>query len=121
MAKAEKAQHGTTYEIPDTPECRAMENLLGKTLKCTLDDGRTATGDLVCIDRLYVLLWYIFIHALLILKLTILDYQKEYHFKRRGRRTMGRFYRLQQNKWQCSCGQTKPQSSHDSWKTFSQG
>lgn len=55
MAKAEKAQHGTTYEIPDTPECRAMENLLGKTLKCTLDDGRTTTGDLVCIDRLYVL------------------------------------------------------------------
>jgi len=52
MAKAEKAQHGTTYEIPDTPECRAMENLLGKTLKCTLDDGRTAIGDLVCIDRL---------------------------------------------------------------------
>ena len=55
MAKAEKSLPGTTYETPDTPECRAMESLLGKTLKCTLDDGRTATGKLVCIDRLYVL------------------------------------------------------------------
>jgi len=39
---------------PDTPHCRAMHNLLGKTLVCTLDDGRTATGALVCVDRLYV-------------------------------------------------------------------
>eukprot|EP00547_Thalassionema_nitzschioides_P014756 CAMPEP_0194241592 /NCGR_PEP_ID=MMETSP0158-20130606/7412_1 /TAXON_ID=33649 /ORGANISM="Thalassionema nitzschioides, Strain L26-B" /LENGTH=100 /DNA_ID=CAMNT_0038976517 /DNA_START=50 /DNA_END=352 /DNA_ORIENTATION=- len=29
-----------------------MRKLLGKTLKCTLDDGRIATGKLICVDRL---------------------------------------------------------------------
>ena len=36
------------------PHQQAMRNLLGQTLKCTLADGRTATGTLICIDRLYV-------------------------------------------------------------------
>lgn len=49
-----EALPGTSYKTPDTPDCRAMENLLGKTLKCTLDDGRAVTGSLVCVDRLYV-------------------------------------------------------------------
>mmetsp|Transcript_14105 Transcript_14105/g.21538 ORF Transcript_14105/g.21538 Transcript_14105/m.21538 type:complete len:106 (-) Transcript_14105:279-596(-) len=31
---------------------KCMRRLLGKTLKCTLDDGRTATGKLICVDRL---------------------------------------------------------------------
>ena len=34
------------------PHHQAMRNLLGQSLKCTLDDGRTATGTLICIDRL---------------------------------------------------------------------
>jgi hypothetical protein len=38
-----------------SPHCQqAMRNWLGKTVTCTLDDGRTATGSLVCVDRLYV-------------------------------------------------------------------
>ncbi|KAI2501979.1 hypothetical protein MHU86_12462 [Fragilaria crotonensis] len=34
------------------PHQQALRNLLGQTLKCTLADGRTATGTLICIDRL---------------------------------------------------------------------
>jgi hypothetical protein len=36
------------------PATKAMRAILGKTIKCTLDDGRTATGTLLCVDRLYV-------------------------------------------------------------------
>jgi hypothetical protein len=41
-----------------SPYCQAMRNLLGETVTCTLDDGRTATGSLVCVDRLYVYVLY---------------------------------------------------------------
>ena len=30
----------------------AMTQLLGQSIKCTLDDGRIATGTFVCLDRL---------------------------------------------------------------------
>jgi hypothetical protein len=30
----------------------AMTQLLGQSIKCTLDDGRIATGTFVCMDRL---------------------------------------------------------------------
>ena len=29
-----------------------MRGVLGKSIKCTLDDGRIATGTFVCMDRL---------------------------------------------------------------------
>jgi small nuclear ribonucleoprotein (snRNP)-like protein len=29
-----------------------MHKLIGQSVKCTLDDGRTATGTFVCLDRL---------------------------------------------------------------------
>ena len=55
MADSSSAKFDSSYDIPESPYCHAMQNLLGKTIKCTLDDGRTATGSLVCVDRLYVL------------------------------------------------------------------
>ena len=29
-----------------------MKSLLGKTIRCTLDDGRTAEGEFICLDRM---------------------------------------------------------------------
>eukprot|EP00523_Entomoneis_sp_CCMP467_P020860 CAMPEP_0168852074 /NCGR_PEP_ID=MMETSP0727-20121128/12771_1 /TAXON_ID=265536 /ORGANISM="Amphiprora sp., Strain CCMP467" /LENGTH=148 /DNA_ID=CAMNT_0008906149 /DNA_START=62 /DNA_END=504 /DNA_ORIENTATION=- len=31
---------------------KAVESLLGSRLRCTLEDGRIATGNLVCLDRM---------------------------------------------------------------------
>lgn len=31
---------------------QAMKAVLGERIKCTLDDGRLATGELVCLDRI---------------------------------------------------------------------
>ena len=36
--------------MPDTPG--RLQNLLGQKIKCTLDDGRTAMGTFICVDRL---------------------------------------------------------------------
>jgi hypothetical protein len=40
--------------VEENPHRQAVRNLLHghELLKCTLDDGRIATGALVCIDRL---------------------------------------------------------------------
>ena len=38
--------------IPSHPAQAKMQQLLGKKLKCTLSDGRTATGTFICMDRL---------------------------------------------------------------------
>jgi len=38
--------------IPDDPAQAAMYKLLGSRIKCTLADGRTATGTFICMDRL---------------------------------------------------------------------
>jgi len=41
-------------KIPDHPTQATMYQLLGARLKCTLTDGRIATGTFICLDRLYV-------------------------------------------------------------------
>ena len=43
---------GAAKDIPTDPAQAAMYKLLGARLKCTLDDGRTATGTFTCMDRL---------------------------------------------------------------------
>ncbi|CAB9518893.1 expressed unknown protein [Seminavis robusta] len=42
----------TSKPIPTDPAELAMYKLLGARLKCTLSDGRTATGTFICLDRL---------------------------------------------------------------------
>lgn len=43
---------GAAKSIPDDPAQAAMYKLLGARLRCTLHDGRTATGTFICMDRL---------------------------------------------------------------------
>ena len=43
---------GAAKTIPDDPAQAAMYKLLGSNLRCTLSDGRTATGTFICMDRL---------------------------------------------------------------------
>ena len=43
---------GAAKDIPTDPAQAAMFKLLGARLKCTLNDGRTATGTFTCMDRL---------------------------------------------------------------------
>mmetsp|Transcript_20112 Transcript_20112/g.31070 ORF Transcript_20112/g.31070 Transcript_20112/m.31070 type:complete len:156 (-) Transcript_20112:191-658(-) len=38
--------------VRSDPAACAMQNLLGSIVRCTLDDGRIATGTFVCVDRL---------------------------------------------------------------------
>jgi len=51
-----KAQDDTSsavrHIVRSDPAACAMQNLLGSILRCTLDDGRIATGTFVCVDRL---------------------------------------------------------------------
>ena len=54
-AEAPAAGGGTASSTPTTAATAAidmMRAILGKSIKCTLDDGRTATGTFVCMDRL---------------------------------------------------------------------
>ena len=43
---------GEEETIPETPYAvRYMTAILGQRVTCTLDDGRTATGQLACVER----------------------------------------------------------------------
>lgn len=46
MSAEEEKGDGNVVEI--------IQKLLGSSIICTLADGRTAEGRLVCVDRLYV-------------------------------------------------------------------
>lgn len=48
----EAPEGGTASSTTTTPAIDMMRSILGKSIKCTLDDGRTATGTFVCMDRL---------------------------------------------------------------------
>lgn len=43
-----------TAETHDDRAARYMKNILGEKVVCTLDDGRKATGQFICMDRLCV-------------------------------------------------------------------
>jgi hypothetical protein len=46
---------GATMTDPAAVDSKVfVQSILGHTVVCTLSDGRTATGRLVCVDRLYV-------------------------------------------------------------------
>ena len=44
---------GAAMSTANTTDAIGMiRGILGQSIKCTLDDGRTATGTFVCMDRL---------------------------------------------------------------------